>query len=478
MMVLDPQKYHVTTAEEAEIQTDLMLSEMFDLRTVPELGLLRAGIVNNLLLCLNAASYNSVEELTTAFNSFKVAVKTREPSLKVVEIINDTLYIRIPDVRNKSEAMKMTLAGYIYFAKIILNKSDDKTKIVIDNNNLGDVCHCTAKTKAAMDELIAAARSSTGLTGGQVLKFPSGLSGPACAIVAAIRCYNAYHPLFKKLSKKATTLNLLKDSLSNVFGLKDPNMSTFGSLFVRQTLGIATRPATMLPAGFGNALKSENKVTSPDGIMAKLGYVRINIDVNKVIKIAKLGFTQVGGKINDLSVDPKVEGLPHDKHYHSAVKMILPYLIKTKKASFKSQINRANADLSKSSRDFYLKYSGAVDDYCRSYAFLSACLKDKKKTKPAAVVAAASKAANNCVDMPYMLRNGRTVQTYMELKYAYRQFLEKLLGRRASPAKRKDCLIDSDNDDDVGKPAASVTASNKRAKTAALPTTKSVMDEG
>jgi len=477
-MVLNHQKYHVTTAEEAETQTDRILSEVFKLHTVPELGLLRAGIVSNLLLCLNAASYTDVGELVTAFNSFKVAVRTREPSLKVVEIINDILYIRIPDVRNKSEDMKMTLASYIYFAKILLNKSDDKTKIVIDHNNLGDVCHCTAKTKKAMDELIAASRSSTGLTGGQVLKFPSGISGPACAIIAAIRCFNAYHPLFKKLSKKATTLNMLKDSISNVFGLKDPNMSSFGSLFVRQTLGIATRPTTMLPAGFGNALKSENKVTSPEGIMAKLGFVRINVDVNKVIKIARLGYTHTSGRINDLVVDSSVEGLPHDKHFHSAVKMLLPYLTKTKKQSFKSQINRANADLSKPAREFYLKQSGAVDDYCRAYAFLSSSLKDKKKTKPAAVIAAASKAANNCVDLPYTLRNGRTVQTYMELKYSYRQFLEKLLGRRASPAKRKECLLDSDNDDDGGKPAASVKIPNKRAKTNPLPDTTPVMDEG
>jgi hypothetical protein len=444
-IILDDSRNDFSNQEEIEKTVNDTLDAYFIKGKIPDRGTILRQVCNNLLLCLNATQYTSVNELTEAFNSFKVASKEKDPPIKVVEIIADVLYFRIPDVTQKSAEMKQHLAHYLFFAKVVLMKSDQQCRIVIDKDTLGDICHMTVKTKNALDEIIASARSSTGLVGGRTFKFESGLKGPASSLISAIRLFNKNSSVYKKLHKKPTTLQVLKDSLNNFFGLKEPGVSSFAQLFVKQTLALATRPNNALPAPFGLALKSENNAKTDEGLMARLGYVRINVDVNKVVKVSRLTYT-VGenGKISDIGQSStEKKDLPHDKHFHAAVKILLPYVYKGTE-SMKSQLNKSDTDLSINSREFYLRHSKQVDSYGAAYAFYSAHMKNKKKTKAASVIAAATKAANDCSDVGYINKKGTEYTSYMDLKLAYRRFFENLLGRRPSPAKRKseDCSED------------------------------------
>jgi hypothetical protein len=349
-------------------------------------------------------------------------------------------------------------------------KNDDQCRIVIDSENLGDTCHMSVKTKNAFDEIIASARSSTGLIGGKTFKFESGLQGPASSLLAAIRLHSKNSSVYKKIHKKPTTLQILKDSLNNFFGLKEPGVSEFAQLFIKQTLSLAVRKGSRLPAAFSLGLKSENKVSSDEGLMAKMGYGRVNVDVNKVVKVSKLQYTtNSDGRVTSVSQPPKeTNDLPHDKHYHAAVKMLLPYVVKSKKVTLKAQLNKSDSDLSIDARALYLKRSKQVDSYGKAYAFLSSHVKDKKKTKAASVVAAATQAANSCVNDTYINKKGHEVKSYMDLKLTYRRFFETLLGRRKSPPKRKSAPDEEDlKQEENDKSESSETPDMKRARMSA-----------
>jgi len=450
-VLLDPKNHINAFDSQTEIEENVQyyINLYFKRGSIPDEGLLLRQTVDTMLLTVNATSYLSVEELSAAFNSFKVATKEREPSTKVIEIVQDTLYIRIPDVREKSDQVKTQLASYIYFAKILLNKSDQNTKILIDKENLGDVCALSLHTKLTMEQFIASARSVTGYTGARSQKFESGLIATPQSLLVAMRVLNKHAGMYKKYHKRPTTLQLMKDCLDASFGLKDPGVSKFAVLFIKQTLALATRANARLPSTYGNVLRRDNNCKSDESILAKLGYVRVNADPNKVIKITKLKYT-VGdkGKVKEIHLLPSnSEGVAQDKIFHSAVKMLLPYLQKTSGETHKSQLNKCDLDLSIDSRKFYLDHAKSVDSFHRAYAFFSAHQRDKKKTSAGAVIAAVTKAANDSVNLPYVTRSGTKYDSYMELKYSYRQFLEKLLGRKASPAKRK-----ADDDADAQVP--------------------------
>jgi hypothetical protein len=470
LIVLDNKLNTFQDQDDIETTVEEQLNLHFIMSTIPEVGLLRKGIVNNLLLFLHSAQYQSVTELNDAFRSFMIAPKSKEPDIKVVEVIADKVYIRIPNVLQKSSDVKQALANYIFFVKILLQKDDQHTYIVVDQDNLGDVCPLSVKTKNAMDELIASARSATGLVGGKTFKFDSGFQCPASGLLVALRTLNKHSPLYKKLAKKPTTSQLLKDSLNSHFGLKEPGVSKFAQLLIKQTFLWATKSNSRLPAGYTACVKSENNCTSSEGIMAKLGFVRINPDVNKVIKVSKMCYrTGENGVVTEVSQPTQDQVmLPHDKHYLSAVKMVLPFLSESPKLNLKTQLSRSDKDLTIKSRGFYLNHSKQVNSYGRAYAFYSACLKNKKKTKPSAVIAACSKAANDSAALPLTDSNGNTYNEYMDLHVSLRRFLEKLLGRHPSPAKRKR-EIDSESDSEVDDAISEATHAEEMTEASGRP---------
>jgi hypothetical protein len=439
-----------TNLKEAEQSVELSFFKMFKDPAIPERGLLLKQTIDKLMICLNAAQYNDVNELSDAFSKFKVSVKVREPTETVIEVLGNVLYIRIPNVLKKSDDVKNNLAYYIYFCKIMLNKNDDNTRIKVDEN-LGDVCQLSVKTKNAMDELIASAKSATGLVGGKTFKLEPGLQGPACSLIAALRLLNRHaHRYVKIPKKKQCNTAVLRDALNSFLGLKEPGVSKYAVNLLKQCLNLVTKPTATLPAGFHTALKTENNAETQEALFGKMGYVCVNPAPHKVISVAKINFEHTEtGQVKELKPVEKGEFLRGGKHYHSAVKLLLPYLEKGSE-SLQVQLNKADNDLSLEARKFFQENSAAVMAYNRSYAFLTAHKKGKKdkKTVAASVVGAATMAARTLTSKPFVTRNGTEYTTYMDLGIEYRRFFERLLSREESPAKRKaDDIDDSQNED-------------------------------
>jgi hypothetical protein len=402
--------------------------------------------MEHLAIIRNAVSYANVQELAAAFAKFKVSSKEHQDQQKLVFMVNDVMYLRVPDVSQKSKDVKDALAQYIYFASTILCTPSEKIKIFMDKE-VGDMCHLPIKTLNGLKELVGSAKTLTGLVGGRTSKFDSGFKGPINSLVVAIRTINKYGYQYKKLTPKPTNLQILKNSVDTQLGLNDPGVTPFTTNFVRQTLALACSPDGRLPPSYFAVTKSENNVSSTEGIMAKLGYVTVNPSCNKVIDVCSQNYKHGdAGVITDVYTEKECS-LAHDKLFHAGVKLLLPYLQQTSDSQ-KVQLGKSNSDLSIASRDLYKKHGKLVDEVNRSYAFLSAFRRKGSKgkiTKASSVLGAIVKASNSSDSMPFQNKKGSIFPTYMDIPVVHRHFLEKLLKRRASPAKRKVEFSDSPN---------------------------------
>jgi len=355
------------------------------------------------------------------------------------------------------------LAQYIHFASKVLCFDSSNVRIYMDDK-VGTNCKLLQPVKQAIDHMVAACSSSTGLVGSKTFTLNS-YKGPAQAYLVAIRTLNMNISLFKPLEKKkASNLNKLKDTLDTLMGLKTQGVTDFAKSFIRQVFSLATTRELALPSPFYLAAKSENKVSSKEGILACLGYIPIVPSVNKIIKIAttKVECNKNGVATKATLVGKDVE-LNRDNTHVAAFKMLLPLISEDGKTALSEQTKHSEKYLSEESRKFYSKNASFVVEVNKTYAITSAGLNaQKKKTNPKHVQNAIGKLSRELAsELIFQDRSGKIYSDYMEVPASQRHHLEKLLKRKLSRAKRS-AEDESSEDQKKDNPDTSEVSSSQR----------------
>jgi hypothetical protein len=405
---------------------------------------------------LKAVQYDDINELTEAFNKFKVSKNkdVKREKLVVYTEHTNTIHLRMPDVRNASNAAKEQAASYIHFATRVLGLDSSKVRVHFDET-LGNTCRMTNPVRIALTNMSSAAVSISGLTGSRTFDLGR-FKGPAQSYLVAIRLLNVKASLYKPVQrKKACNLAKLKDTLDHLLGLKEPGVLDFAKNFVRQILAIASTRKGALPASYYVATKSENNVTSQEGVLSKLGYTPIVPSVNKVIKIATAIIScDANGKATKAAFRDKKDTteLNRDSANTMGVKLLLPMISEDGKTAFAKQTQHPEKFLTESARKFYNENALYVAESNKAYAILSAGQNDKQtSTKPKHVQNALGKAHRKiATELPFQDRDGNLYPSYMSVPSNLRHHLESLLKRKRSRGKRG--LVDEDGVDKEGIP--------------------------
>jgi len=186
--------------------------------------------------------------------------------------------------------------------------------------------HLPVYTKRSMDNLLASARSSTGLVGARTYTQET-FKGPCGAYLAAIKYLNKNQPYIRAIRKKGScNLQILKNVVDIDMGLKEPGISDFTRNLLRQIFAYATSEEGTLPASFYKVCKSENNVKTSDGVLAKLGYLPLIPSVEKVIKVSTTEISRdtTTGLPVKLLPYPKECVLRHNQEFYMGVKLLLP----------------------------------------------------------------------------------------------------------------------------------------------------------
>jgi hypothetical protein len=334
--------------------------------------------------------------------------------------------------------IKDTAAFYINAIHSMLGIKSENVRLRF-RKDLGTIMKCPRTVKEGLERLLASARSNTGLVGMRTTTFKSGYKGPLPAILTAIRVLKRNLPLYRKRSKDATNLQVLRDAVENEFGMKSPNFDDYiKSLLLQSFSHLTSELQKFYPASFFAVAKSENNVSSTEGLLAKLGYVKLLPSVNKLKFVSTQRFEKdEHGKPKSVNREVKEELTP-DQEFYAAVKLTLPLISKRDDISIADQLKSPELYLNEASRELYKKNGDLVDAWNKAYAFSSAHAKGKtKKTKLVHVANEVGRVAR-LVDkrMTYTDAEGNTYDTYMQLRYTYRKALEKLYNRKRSPKKR------------------------------------------
>jgi len=406
-------------------------------------GLLVKEIYETVHSFLFSKDYDSVESLIDALKKFKVTTKHKDPSLKLVMLVDHEgqkqLILRVPNVADKSRDVKDHLAFYIYFASRILCISTDHIKVHMDDE-LGNVVSLPVQTKQGLERLIATSLSQTGLVGGSNHKV-NDYSGPCASYVAALRYLTIYSPFYRPINKKkCCNLQIIKDTIDNDLGLKNPGVTDFTKNFVRQVLATATSHSGALPASFYKVAKTENKVSTLEGILAKLGYYPLVPSIQKVIKLSTISFeTDAKGVPMKIIDTPKENVLNRNQEHMMAVKLLLPLITEDKQVSLKDQTKKPLLYLTEPSREFFKAAAEQVKLVNTGYAFVSSYQNKKKnKTNLKHVMNAQGHAARDSdSNLKFQDRTGKVYLKYGDIPISLRNHLENLLRRKSSTKKRK-----------------------------------------
>lgn len=411
---------------------------------MPDRGRFTISMLELVHKIADSSASPTVDGLTDALSKFRISSKKKSDVTSYVDIYSDstgreTLILTLPDIRAAPADIKDTAAYYINFARSMLMISEEQTRLVFDKR-LGTVIKFPVPVKNCCDKLLAASRSSSGLVGNRELKFDSGFKGPVQACLAALRTLNCKGHLFRKTKKKATNSQILKDTIDNELGFKQPGSDAFVKSLIRQIFGrMTSKLHASFPASFYAVAKSENGVATTDGIMAVLGYTPIVPQINKVNLVALTYYEKdkTGKPIKAIPVDKKFE-YPHDIQFQASVRLLLPLIGKNDDVGLSEQLKNPDKYLSLDTHRLFKEHRASVDSLNRAYAFVVASRKQKAKTSNTHAMNEIAKGCRTIVkDMPLQDSRGRSYSDYMELSYSYRKLLEKLLHRRRSPSKRK-----------------------------------------
>jgi hypothetical protein len=413
-------------------------------KELPDKGPLMKAVFDLLETVINSTQYKSVEELREAFDSFQITSKNDTVRRQYVEVLtqggHEILIVTLPDVKNAPKDIKANAATYINFISVMLGIESNNVRVVLDES-LGKVIGLPKVVNDTMKNLISAARSSTGLIGMKEHKFKSGFKGPMPALITAIRLLKRQLAYYRKNSKDATNLQILRDSVETEFGFKQPGINQFVVNLIKQTLTIMTSETQKhFPASFYAVAKSENKVQSSEGILAVLGYIKLLPKLNKLAFIASQTFeTDDKGKPTKVDYENK-EPLPRDGTFYAMCKLTLPLLHKDDNVALKDQLKNPELHLTEQARKYFKEKTPCIDALNKAYAF-SAAFKAKKtkKTKLVHVMNEHGKAVKMInSSLKFVDGEGHSVDSYMDLRYSYRNRLELLFKRVKSPKKRKD----------------------------------------
>lgn len=453
---------------------------MFD-STLPDINKIVGNCVQLFGVMQESIKYGSVESLKEAFAKFRIGAEEKpkkyEDYLVVFKNQGEVyLYLTVPDVTQAAKDIKETLSFYISFITSMLGIKQENVRLRF-SAELGNLIKSPRPVIDALKNLIACARTSSGETNMRVHTYDSGFKSALPGNLVAMKILKRDSTFYRKMpakldksGKKGKTpvvhLQKIRDVIDTELGFNQPGSDPYVRSLITQTFKQMTCETQhwFPPAFWAHAKKKNGDCKSTEALMAKMGYIKLIPQPNKIVRVFTKRFEVNGeGKPTKMVDLKKDELLTHNQEFRAGVKLVLP-LLQSGKISLEKQVFKNEDYVSKIAITLYNEIAEKSDDLNKAYAFLSSYEGRKsKKTTVTHVHNMIGKAAR-AIDskLPYKDGNDIEYENYQDIKKDYRTYLEKLFHRHKSTDKRssKD-LQDSQGDVEMGEGSKDPTTSGK-----------------
>jgi hypothetical protein len=441
------------------IRTTLVISPEIELSGFTK------DLVTKLNLYFSSSSISMTERLVSALR--KETDTNEKPDRQYMVVSGNRLAVRVPVYDSENLGQIDNLGKYLRWAVTILGLKDPEVKILQDAT-LGTGIQLPARIERMMDNTIAALTLPPEESGDRA-NFRSGLKGNLIELLAAVKLMRKFmgatqkgvtpkasptDDSSKKEAKKEwspTTLEDLKRSINVRSGLKEPGVSTFTQIFVKNVFNELTKPTgKFFPGMWIHSLKKTNGVNNNVGIIYKLGYETKVPNVNKVYNVVmhevalkdsvaitaqkrneKVNLTNSNSHVRKITEKNRLSESTTHQEFRMGVFLTLPLLDPKSSTSPKDQLSTDPLTVrDKKVLGFYSKNRDVVDALYLAYATLQALPKKNSKATPLGYRSARGHAMRLTANREFMDATGQTYQLYSDIPVHIREYLQKLFMRK------------------------------------------------
>jgi hypothetical protein len=474
VFLLEEAKLNIQSSEDGLRAVKAFLQSQLQWTAALEAGPLVQSMWNKYFVWKAGTGINPTSKLAKALSRLTLGVRTRLPIIVVSrrEAEAPELTVQVPLIPEDNQGQLDNLGHFLKFATRILGINADRVKLA-PNANLGNSCLLPAFLANVMTSLIGAFDHSLGLFAGEEYSFPSGFKGNLAEILGAIRILRLNQDVVRKRPQPTgknsprvhtTSLGDLQDLFNEKFGLKRSDLQPWAVSFLKAILSESTKSnQSFFPGGIIHAARVRNTVRTSDGILAKLGYVPVVPQDQKLREVLLTRIIEKEEKAKEgssskpqTSSDPskgkegetnrylalvsdsewKEQGCSFTELRTAVVLSLAKYNPKVDKSP-KEQIEvESLASITKSTRSYYKEHAEVVDALNYAYA-VKVSLKDKRsKSKPSHFLEARNRLINATANKPFVDALGIRYSRFQDTPDQIRGYLEKKYHSKKNDAKR------------------------------------------
>jgi len=242
---------------------------------------------------IKSGKRNEVAKITKLVNKLTIGNEDVDEPMVIYSVDpsnseNHLLTVRIPDIPAENDGHQENLAHYLNFAMKMIGVKYENLRIVKDSK-VGTECQLPTTINKFMTSMIGACSSSKGYFAGEVYRFATGFEANLYEILGAMRILRINGDEVRRRPNRGkevlplTTFEDLREMFNTKSGLSAQNLPAYGVKLVKAVLSFTVKPhMKTIPTTMIYAVKGRNKVATTDGVLAKLGYVPIIPNMNKV----------------------------------------------------------------------------------------------------------------------------------------------------------------------------------------------------
>jgi hypothetical protein len=452
---------NITSATDASAVVKSFLKErVFNWTAALELSSITTHISNKLIVHLNGKSATGIDRLAKALVELSTNKESQLPIVVLAHVESErVITVRVPMINTDNHGQMDNLGFFLKFGQKILGIKASNIRVVPDKD-VGEEVLLPTNLNKTLTNVMGSVETSKGLYAGEVQKYPTGFEGNLVELLGAIKILKEnITSVRKKPGRKdkagkmhkspVVTLNDLQERVNVLLNLKQEGMAPWIVHYLKAVLGECTKyTSTFFPGCFKHAVKERNKVSTNEGILAKLGYVSVVPPTQKlratILSRVKVTSVEKDGKksnrysILEWSEKENSEFTQTDfTEFRAGVCTLLPK-IEPLKGNFKEQISK---DVISEKREkvvaTYNKEATIVDELNTAYAIKSALDSKKKGVKSEHFLQARSRFINSTANKPFVDATGREYKLYRDIPENVREYLQKFLHRKISAEKRK-----------------------------------------
>jgi len=370
---------------------------------------------------------------------------------RILLALDNSIVVRVPQIEEENTGLRDNLVFVLTFILEMLGYEKEQLTIIVDPG-LGKSVNLLARLRNSM-EVMRASKNLPAYNAGEAINLNEGFKENLLELLAAIRVARRNSGLTRTAASGKTakstrvTPELLRKTINNRVGMNDSGSDPWVCNILRGVFSEMTRPSFMrFPGEWMHSLRQRNEASSDAGIMAKMGFVAIQVAPSKLkfVVCSKVHTEKVIvqnkarngniiiGKGQEMDKTSIITLGKHENfqetnflEFRTLVTGLLPYIDPTSSDKIKDQIpSDSYRPKSSSTLEFFNKHREFVDDCNLAFAVKSSIKNKNSKSDEHQFAGVRNRLLNSTAHIGFIDSKGTIYSSYSAIPENVRKWFE------------------------------------------------------